>query len=737
MTTANPHAAARASTAQPAAPVVDPAKATKEAVAEEVPAKRSVTFALVLTVLAVFPIAIGVGVVRLKASSAATARTDRADEEDEHAEKVDPQLLRADRRIGDREFMARRYEVALRYFQSLGSDDPTRQLPELQYRIALCQEGLGLWNEALANLQLVSGNSADSILKAAAIFGQARLCIRKNEVKNAESLLRSLVFQASSQTALPPTLQQEIDFLLPITLAHRTASAGIPGFDDAIPPLGEVLIWSLETALEWADGGEKLSDPSPDASLPANALSCRLKKSPFNIGDSSIVATDTIDLRCENQSLTSILNGLAAECGWQVDWSDLPKERMQERPVNLSFANRPLSLVLTLLASEMRATWSIDGNILTLRRLDPDGARSRSMISTTLAHLQNWIPTHRLVVPATFFQALLAHCDGNEEQAVQFYLTLVGRDSTPVPIRSSYNLASIYTHNGDDARAAFQLRYVVDGAPGHVLHAPALLQLGRLLLDLGDAQEATFQFRRATEAVDHPAEQSRAAVMLGLAYLTLGKYQEAAEAILSFKPFIEEPEVRTAAAFVTSYARWFSISEEMREREAAFLYRALIAMQDNADWMGQTGQLLIGRAFAELGFDDQTSMVYLRALKGHVTEAIRDEMTFALAELDTANGRTDSAKQLWEKMTQGTSIAWSNRARLRLAELALSEGAAEECLAYCEKITSDEGIQRRNLYRTMGPRLRSVGKRCASRPLLRGATAPKVSPSRMLPPQSD
>lgn len=706
MTTTNQHSVATATTVQVAAPASDSSKAGKDAPAEAVAAKRNVTFPLILTVLAVFPIAVGVGVARVKASAAATARV--VEPHEEPAPQIDAHLQRADRRIGDREFVSRRYEVALRYFQKLGSDDPMRQLPELQYRIALCQEGLGLWDDALSNLEIVTGNTTDSTLKAAAIYGQARLSIRKNDAKKAASLLRSLEFQ-NGPGRLPRTMQDEIDYLLPITLAHRAVAGGVPGFERAVPSLGELMVWSLETAIEWADGQTTAEDQPLDAVRPANALRCQIKKSPTTAGDNSLITSGMVELDCRSQSLKSILECLAGECGWKVNWSDLANDPLLVRSVSMECENRPISLTMTILAAELRAIWTLEGDQLTIARADANGDRARRMMDLTMASLQTWLPIHRLCESATFLRALIAHCDGIQPKAVQFYLSLVGREATPVAIRAAYNLASIYVREGEFERAGFQLHHVVDGAPGHSLHTASLLELGRLLLDMGEAQEAAFQFRRATEAVNHPHEQAQGAVLLGLAYLKQEKYLEAADAMLTFKPLIEQPDARKAAAFVTSYARWFSISEELREREAVYLYRSLVALQTHSESLGQTGQLLIGRAFAQLGFDDQTSIVYQQLLKGHVTDTIRFEMTFSLADLDIENGRSDAAKERWTVLITGTSPVWSNRARMRLAETALNEGKPEDSLEQCRAIVNQEGIAVRDLHRAMGRAYEAMG----------------------------
>ena len=115
-------------------------------------------------------------------------------------------------------FTGRRFEVALQHYQSYGSPDALRLPADLLYRVALCQEGLGLWSKSLENLQAVSSTTDNPLLKAAADFGQARIRLRLNEPRHAISLLRSIEFYATETRPLPKS--HVARYCLPSSAGH-------------------------------------------------------------------------------------------------------------------------------------------------------------------------------------------------------------------------------------------------------------------------------------------------------------------------------------------------------------------------------------------------------------------------------------------------------------------------------------------------------------------------------------
>lgn len=704
--TAHKPAPAQSHAAPAPAESAAPAQKTSEAVPS---AKASLLYPVILTAVAVLPIAFGLGAVRVKASIKPPVIAPVVSPHAWNPNDLDPKLRTANRELGDRKFLERRFEVALNYYRALGSSTPERMAPELLYRVGLCEEELGLWNEAMDSFRLVTSTTDNLVLKAAATFAQARLSLRLNEPERAVALLRPLTMPIRSETRLPKNLAGEIDFLFPLALAEEAIQQWSQ--DEGVPsvPLSKLINWPLETALRWSDDSLVSEASPPDATLPDNALTCTIRR-PVIRGE-LLTRADTwsADICASNQTMQSVIECLAKECGWSVNWSNVPADEQTGRLANLSLENRPVYWLLTALCSELKVSWTLDQNQLTITRVGRHNELSRKMIVQTLACLPEWDPDHRLANHARFEQGQFAQMSGHLKKAAAIYSSVIGKETTSLAIHAAYNSGEIYFRLADYTAGCQQLRFIVDGAPEHELHTDALIMMGRMLLDTGETQDAIYQFRRATEARGRTTEQARAAVLMGLSFLVQARYAEAAEAVFVHRMLLEEASVRRAAAFVTAYARWNTVNSELRQNEAAFLYRSLIALRSDIEWLGQTGHLLIGRAYADLGFDDQMSDIYLRSLADGTTKSIETEMRYWLANYEYSNGATESAREIWEHLADGQRSGWRNRARLKLAEIALLEGHPKECLDRCEQVEIGEVIPKVDVQKLMGRAFEKLG----------------------------
>ena len=586
-------------------------------------------YLLSLTIAAVFPLAIGIGAAGLKgAASPVPGKTAiRPGEATAVAGKPPRTIHQADRQVGDDLLRAGRFEAALHYYRSLGSTDSLRLPRELSFRIALCQEGLGLWDEALAGFRSIASSTESSPLSSAATLGQARIWMRLKQPEHAVPLLRSLALQSH----LPDRIVQEVSFLVPLALTtEMTATpeaaehSGAGSRNDLIP-VAVSIEWQWETILEGIDLERQHHDPPPDASEATHK--------------SSIAEEET----------------------------------------------------------------------LTIARVEADNEPSRTMVAWTLNSLITSAPKHRLAGHARFALGRLAQADGDHAQAVKHYSSLVGRTSSPLAIRAAYNAGVSYYQLGDLPRACEQLTFVVHGAPGHELHTRSTILLGRLLLDRGESREAAFQLQRVAGARLPPEDQACASVFLGMAHLMQDQPREAAEALFEDKPHFEDRSVRNAAAFLTALARYRLLTGAPQEREASFLFRSLVAIESDAEWLGPTGQFLIGRALHELGLSDRMVELYTRSLEHHVPANIANEMKFAIAEQRQAEKKPEDAKSLWQEVSIGGEGVWQNKSRLRLAELALADGRADDCVDACRSLHHADGIRQTEVLKLMGRAYEHLG----------------------------
>lgn len=667
----------------------------------------SFIFSVAVTVLAILPIAVGLGVARVNANLA--AQTAASEEEQAQHEQSKPRIDFKDRAVGDRYFHERRYELALRYYETMGGEQAERLPPEILYRVALCNEGIGKWDDALNGFRTIVQSSDNPVSIAASRFGQARIHLRLGELRSAVDQLRSIELHADRFAHLPNSLTRDIAFLIPITMAFDAFAPAADSNGTDHLRLGELINWSLEGALAWVDDAELETREEVDATEPTNAMNCRrvlaagLKEIPkATIGE-------YVDASFKNQSLKSVVECVAKACDWTVDWTDLANQPSINGEINFEWANCPVSFLLTSCASELQSSWRLEEDRLIFQHADPKRRHWHAMIQTTLNQISKWIPSHRLVDHATYASAQLLEQDGQQNEAISLFASLVGHDASPLTIQAAYDSALLYYRQKNYSKACFHLGYVVNGAPGHPLHTDALILLGRLYLDRGESQEAVFQLRRATETHSRSINQARAAALLGVAYLVQDKYAEAAQVIFDNRIYFEDQEARVVASFVNAYGRWQIVSGELQKREASFLYRSLIAINTDAEWIGQMTKVIIGRAFSELGFDDKMAQLYWQLSFEGVTPQLEPEILYSLANYEFNHEGGEAAVLKWSKLAESGTPKWASRSRMRLAEIALSEGRGEDCLNQSEAIKDFDGIIRTDLSRLMGQAYELLG----------------------------
>lgn len=606
--------------------VTSGAETTPESKASQ---QSQLSFLLSLTIAAVFPIAIGIGTIALKGATAPVTvkQTIEHNDETSSADHQSHTVKRMDRKIGDELFRAGRFETALQYYRSLGSTDSLRLPHELSFRIALCQEGLGLWDEALGGFRAIASSTELAPLTAAATLGQARIWMRLKQPRNAVPLLRSL----AERSHLPDGMALEVSYLLPLALTIELTA--VPksmvheGVDphNGLVPVADSIDWPMESMLEAIETESHHEEPSTGTDDTPHASSATAAETPAVL---------------------------------QMDADDEPSE---------------------------------------------------AMITKALEDLIAGAPKHRLAGHAFFALGRLAQAEGNHAQAVKRYASLVGRTSSPLAIRAAYNAGISYYQLGDLIHACEQLAFVVHGAPDHELHTRSTILLGRLLLDRGESREAAFQLQRASDSRVPPEDQARASVYLGMAYLMQNKPREAAEALFADKPHFEDRSVRNAAAFLTAFARYRLLTGVQQEREVSFLFRSLVAIESDAEWLGPTGQLLIGKALSELGLTDRMIELYSCSLEHHMPANIASEMKFAIAEQWNTELKRKDAELLWQEISIDGEGIWQNKSRLRLAELVLLDGRADECIEACHALREADGIQRADIMKLMGRAYEHLG----------------------------
>lgn len=673
-------------------------------------------FPFLITAAAIFPMAMGIGFTfqsvtpppaRLSASVVPAVPVPNS---------IPPQPHRGshDRSHGDDLLRDARYEAALHLYRALGSDDSLRAAPELALRMGFCQEGLGLWDDALATYRSVA-QTHDARLATAAILGQSRVWLRLNDFAAADPLLRSLVLRSGDRRIVPAESIAEITLLYSIAVTEQTLLKSASRPSAGLTPVENHLEWSLTDALKWADEKpssalqDEIDAPMLEVTIPevaGAADDATEQQDPIAVDSQVDPSTRRLQVAARRKSIADVLTRISGECRLQLDWSQSTRDRAEHRVIDVNIRDFPLAVVLTALCRELDLHWKLQPLSRTVTvlepKLDADSAGDERDISAALLSGSiDLFPDHRLTKSARFAVAQIAVAEDRFADAAELYSSLIGQTTSPMTIRAAFNAALAYYQTGDRLRTCQSLEVVVHGAPGHALHTAATMVYGRVLMERGEYREAAFQLKRAAGSRHGSDEQARAAVFLAMARLLDGRPYDAAESLFAHRLQFQDRSVRNAAALMTSLARWRTAHGDSKDRESAFLYRSLVAMESQSEWLGPAGQLLLGQAMHEVDLDDSMVELYTRALEQGVPSDFESQMKLSLADYWYAHDRADDAKLVWS-----TLYAADNRhslpAGLRLAAVELDENRPLTCLELCRALQNREGIDRAHLLRLAG-----------------------------------
>lgn len=285
---------------------------------------------------------------------------------------------------------------------------------------------------------------------------------------------------------------------------------------------------------------------------------------------------------------------------------------------------------------------------------------------------------------------------GNTDAAVREYKTI--RESHPpqaVLLAATYNLGLIHHRRGEWAVARRLFADAADLAPGTTASALGWWWVGRTLLDTGDADGCGEAWERADATTDN---RMRTAVLIGKVFLHLlaGESVRAAKLFHGRKLANSDPIPAVAEAFACYFRYADARTAGRGDAVAAAVHRA-----GDGEPFGPAGRLLFGGWLGEVGRPAEMAAVYEAAAE---TASGPWAVRFALATAEhlLAGGKTDEAARRFAAVAAADAGERGDRARVRLAEIALGEGRPAECVRYCRQVLARDHEDRDGVLRLLG-----------------------------------
>jgi tetratricopeptide (TPR) repeat protein len=600
-----------------------------------------------------------------------------------------------------------RFEAALAAYRSIRGGD-ANVAPSLRYKIATCLEGMGRWDQAIAEFSAVWNSASDPALTAAAAVGQTRVCIRKGQNAEAKQLVCDQLLRSGSVCARRQALVSESVHRLARLVAESAVGIDSPGpmnYQAVAHTKGES---GVDNALDWISEGspsEGSKDLVADGTIEV--------ENPRGVFDQAIVRGSL-----RRTSVPDALEQLIAASGRQCLLTPQVHQEIAERTTSIDVDSLPLSVVVTAITEPLGVLWEVTDTAVHFcseREVSNEALalyRSRFAERALRDALQRF-PRHALA-PYSELELGNVHysCGRFQEAATAFAKLSRNAPKSPVAIEASYNLGLALRQHGDDNSAREAFYRVIDGAPGHELAPLACLAIGRMHLDRAEFDKAIPPLRRAANTAPGTDSLPVATLLLAAAYLHMNNAEEANAILLRNRNRLTEAPYRNVTAFLGSYARMLlSGGRRQAQREARVLMWAIVGASRESV-LGPTGVLLMGHAYRELGLGEKMVDLYRRAIQDGVPPVLEPELSYDMADHALTTGDVSDAVSGFTELATRGSAKWSRMAKLRLAEIALDEGRQEECLKWCRESLDASGASSSdapNILKLMGRAFEQLG----------------------------
>ena len=577
-----------------------------------------------------------------------------------------------------------RYQTAFEGYRYLIGDIESSGQATVLYRIALCSEQIGKWDEALKCYRHVARISPESVIFAACQVGEARTYIRQSRLPEAKALLWDVFLKSGEPALRNHPLVGETCYLLGCLLTTEAVPSE-PFLSLATTRRPSILAdWSPEPCIAWIAPTADVANHGAD--------------SPPELPKIRRIGPRFDDLLCSFSTRDALVRDsvtrLASSAGLRLKWSERAQQRAEARKITIVVEEARLAEVLSAVSDLVGLVWKVTGTDLSFvddeePSVDELSSYRAALAKRVLREAVQSFPGSSMSLPGFLDLGNLEFTAGNLSEACGWYERLIRETpQSTAKLEAYYNLG-IARRRLNQRTAARQAFYrVVDQRRGHELEALAYLQVAHAHLQDYEFDQAIRPVRRSvSEGVGTPV-QPLAALTLAAAYLLTKNPRAANTALVESRGQLLEPRYRVMTSFLDALARYRCVVEQRAgQREASELLSAVWAAR-RSDVLGPIGQLLMGQAYQELGLADQMAELYQDVLP-KARGPIASEMTCTLAEYFLATDEYGRAEPLLVFLANANDPRWAPRAYLRLAELAFRQGHPKDCLKWGGRLTAD------------------------------------------------
>lgn len=593
--------------------------------------------------------------------------------------------------MADEELASGNYVQAMQAYQSLRQKSDGLPGVAILFRLALCAEAAGRHAAAIEAYRKISGTQADTGWVGVARYGEARClaAMKRHEGLQTDLLRRAIL----DETEFLPTVRGEVLHLIGRDLFReqtRMASTDLLNEHTLIVP-----DWSADTS-------RLLSE------LPMLIHETPVKRGPREFQVLNLADQDPdsmiIRLNCGMTKVESLIRNLVSGCGLACEFSEQALETVSGRTQQVHVSEQSLATLLDGITISSGLAWQQTDSVL--RFVHTDELKPAELRQCRLDAAERILRSAVMDVPGSpqaghsrLALSTLLFEQKRAADALQFLQVQI--ESSPrsvVETEAAFNLGKcLMILNERDASTQAFLRSI-DASGGSIdVKIASYIFHSRMLMEDNYNKLAIQSMMRGVSLSEGSSLEPFAALHLASLYLMAGNPQGSNSVLMERREELADGPGKTGAAFLSSLSRFrAAVLADRREREGAAVVSALTEF-DASSYCGGHWAILLGGACEELGLSQEANDAFALALKKLPPSDLRNKTVLRLASRYQAENQTEQAKVLLATLSSSEADQLALQARLRAAELALTENQPDDAIAACRLLinsTKDPVIER-------------------------------------------
>ncbi|MEM7454252.1 MAG: hypothetical protein AAF456_07840 [Planctomycetota bacterium] len=595
---------------------------------------------------------------------------------------------------GDDFLLVGNFVEAIKHYQkALDYAEPGSSPARLLVKLGFCSEQAGFLEQSSSYYhRAIQESQSEQVDRLFAISGLSRVWQGQGRLDEALDLLSELFLRSGTNDAIPEEFRQQVVYQLASTIQRIYLMENDYAYGD---PLRLEFNWCeplIEEMLNYGTVPAPSTDTEEDTLNPetreplTGQLAVRVLQRPGD--DANLIA---VDLVSEGQPAKSVLEEIGNKTELDIELTGAAGAEIAGRSFAIDARGMSVALVLDNCLASLNLIWQQDGKTVLISHRSEFPDKAEQLMLNYADRVLRWVELTFGRQPrresSLMHRGNLSLISGDYESArLRYNELLETRPNGELSAKLSFNIAKLEIANQRPAFAVDRFMHSVDQTLDFGIQSAGYTWIGRLELASGNTRNAIYAASRAMAVTDSRQVIQENTMTLARAYLLDNDPYSANRALFDNVDALSDDRTRRIAGIFGSYARFITTAsspDHGYERERLLLSLSAVASDEIE---GFVDEMLIGRAFFEVGLTQQSGELFERALSRSDSDTWRERIAFELGMQRYRSGNEDEAAGIFSEIAAVSQDRQGVLAKMMLARIFLQRKEAEACLQICRDL---------------------------------------------------